>query len=75
MLLTVCTGDGGAVEDVFGKLIVDGGLSKFGEGTITELSSMNFRSELSIPRSMSYVFLVTIKLLGRPELEVLNGEH
>jgi hypothetical protein len=36
-----CTGDGGAVEEeALAKLSDEGGLSKTGDGTITELSSM-----------------------------------
>lgn len=58
-VITLCTGDGGAVVELLGKLIEDGGLSTLGEGTIIELSSMYFKSELSRPNNISYVILYT----------------
>lgn len=71
VLVATCTGDGGPVDDVFGKLSDEGGLSMLGDGMMMELSSMYLRSAVSSPTNMSYVTVLLLmnKLRGRPMLD------
>lgn len=52
VLVATCTGELGTLADT-GNVMEDGGLSQIGEASITELSSMNFKSCVSIPFTTS----------------------